>query len=96
MVLINEKTANAYGLTHFAAAANKVEVLESLLSAGARLDTDYEPVEYNILYIPSFGMMTYERIASGLPYTSQYVLMLKKQSNSYESVVFLWMPLRVR
>ncbi|KAN0089813.1 ankyrin [Hyaloscypha variabilis] len=42
MVLIDEKTANAYGLAHSAAAANKVEVLERLLSAGARLDTSYD------------------------------------------------------
>jgi Mg2+ and Co2+ transporter CorA len=44
MVLIDEKTANAYGLAHSAAAANKVEVLERLLSAGARLDTSYDHV----------------------------------------------------
>jgi ankyrin repeat protein len=51
-VLIDEKTANTYGLTHFAAAANKVEVLERLLSMGARLDTGYDHVEYNHLSYP--------------------------------------------
>jgi ankyrin repeat protein len=52
MVLIDEKTANTYGLTHFAAAANKEEVLERLLSVGARLDTGYDHVEYNHLSYP--------------------------------------------
>ncbi len=52
MVLIDEKTANTYRLTHFAAVANKVEVLEGLLSVGAQLDTGYDHVEYNHLSYP--------------------------------------------